>query len=232
MFNFIICDNDSFFLQQLKKFISTNTEYESIRVFNGYTNAFFKIANNESIKNKFYIVDIETELQNGIIVASKIRNFDRNSIIVFITEHEKKYLHRVAKSCFRYDALINKFDDFQKELLQIIENNKRFIETNRRITITVDSHTTCIIDLDELLYIQTSKVSQKLLFQTKKQTFTTYESLSKFERQLNDKFIKVSRSCIINKQLAKFDYQNNIIKFNNNIKLENVMSQSYIKKNL
>ena len=204
MFNFIICDNDSFFLQQLKKFISTNTEYESIRVFNGYTNAFF----------------------------SKIRNFDRNSIIVFITEHEKKYLHRVAKSCFRYDALINKFDDFQKELLQIIENNKRFIETNRRITITVDSHTTCIIDLDELLYIQTSKVSQKLLFQTKKQTFTTYESLSKFERQLNDKFIKVSRSCIINKQLAKFDYQNNIIKFNNNIKLENVMSQSYIKKNL
>ena len=89
MFNFIICDNDSFFLQQLKKFISTNTEYESIRVFNGYTNAFFKIANNESIKNKFYILDIETELQNGIIVASKIRNFGRNSIIVFITEHEK-----------------------------------------------------------------------------------------------------------------------------------------------
>ena len=86
--------------------------------------------------------------------------------------------------------IVDKIDIKSVEAL----NNKRFIETNRRITITVDSHTTCIIDLDELLYIQTSKVSQKLLFQTKKQTFTTYESLSKFERQLNDKFIKVSRS--------------------------------------
>lgn len=232
MFNFIICDNDVLLLQKLKKLIIDNEEYKTITTFKEYTNCFFKVVNDHTIKNKFYILDVETKKQNGIIVASKIRSVDCNSIIVFLTAHQEKYIHRIAKSCFRYDALISKFDDFEEELLKIIKANKKFVNKNRRITVEINSNTTCIIGLDELLYIKTDKQSQKIIFQTIKQQFSSYEPLNKFESQLNSNFIKVSRSCIVNKQFAKFDYENNIITFHNGIKLENIMSQSYIEKNL
>lgn len=229
MFHFIVCDNDSHFLQKLKKALIENEQYESITTFKEYTDSFFKIVYDESIKNKFYILDIETYHNNGIVVAQKIRKFDQNSIIVFMTGYEKEYSYRISKSRLRYDALINKFDDFESELQEVIMDHKKDVGRNRCLTIEINSNTSCVIDLNDLLYIKTEKSTQKLIFQTKKQQFSTYESLNKFEDKLNSDFIKVNRSCIVNKKLAHFDFKNNVVNFEN-VKLKDVMSQSYIKK--
>lgn len=229
MFNFVICDNDSQFLKNLKSFIKNNIEYKSIHSFNEYTDSFYKIVNDDSIKNKFYILDIETQSQNGIIVASKIRKVDINSIIVFLTGYENKYAFKIAKSRFRYDALINKFDNFEKELTEVINDHSKYINFNRRISVQASSNITYTIDLNELLFIQSNKFLQKTEFQTTKFSVSTYDSLNKFENQLNADFVKVSRSCLVNKTLATFDYKNNVIKFTDKLILNNVMSQSFIR---
>lgn len=232
MFNFIICDNDSFFLIKLKVFIEKNVnEYESIITFKEYTNSFFKVVNDDSIKNKFYILDIETAANNGIIIASKIRSVDRNSIIVFVTGYEVKYSHRIAKSRFRYDALINKFDNYENELLEVIRDNKKYINMNRRITIKLSSNTTYIVELDSLLYLKNEKFSHKLIIQTFEQQFKTYNNLKDFENQLSDDFVKINRSCVINKKYAKIDYKQNTIRFTESIILIDAMSQTFVKKN-
>lgn len=230
MFNFIICDNDSRFLKNLKSFIKNNIEYKSIHSFNDYTTSFYQIVNNSSIKNKFYILDIETQSQNGIVVASKIRKVDINSIIIFLTGYEDKYALKIAKSRFRYDALINKFDNFERELLEVINDHSKYINFNRRISVQANSNITYTINLDELLFIRTNKISQKTEFQTTKFSVSTYDSLNKFENQLNADFVKISRSCIVNKTLATFDYKNNIIKFTDKLMLQSAMSQTFINQ--
>lgn len=229
MFNFIICDNDSFLLEKLKDFIENNVMYESIRTFTEYTNSFFKVVNDKTIKNKFYILDIETVSQNGIIVAGKIRNVDINSIIVFLTGHEDKYVYKIAKSRFRYDALINKFDNFENELIEVVKAHSKYIDFSRRILVNVNSNTSVLIELNNLFYVKTNKSTQKVIFQTKNNIVETYESLIKFEEQLNSDFIKINRSCFINKNYAIFDFENNIISFENGVELKNIMSQNFIK---
>ena len=64
-----------------------------------------------------------------------------------------------------------------------------------------------------------------------KPTVKTYNNLKDFENQLSDDFIKINRSCVINKKYAKIDYKQNTMQFTENIVLINTISQSFINKN-
>ena len=82
MINFIICDDNEFFLMEIYSVVSNfclnkGINFE-IHVFKSYNNEFFDIMNKE-LDNKVYILDIETPSGNGIDIAKKIRSNDLNS---------------------------------------------------------------------------------------------------------------------------------------------------------
>ena len=74
MINFIICDDNEFFLMDICKIVDDfcvkkNINYK-IYPFKSYNFEFIKIMD-ERLDNKVYILDIETPSGNGIDIAKK-----------------------------------------------------------------------------------------------------------------------------------------------------------------
>ena len=74
MINFIICDDNEFFLLEIYNVVSNfclnkNIGFK-IYAFKGYDEEFYKVMNKE-MDNKVYILDIETPNGNGIDITQR-----------------------------------------------------------------------------------------------------------------------------------------------------------------
>ena len=100
MINFIIVDDNCIWLEQIssiidKIMIKTNFEYDK-KGFTEYDDNFYKYSI-QNLENKIYILDIETNKNNGIDVARSIRRKDRDATIIFLTAY-KDYGNKVLTS--------------------------------------------------------------------------------------------------------------------------------------
>ena len=121
MINFIICDDNEFFLLEIYNVVSNfclnkNIGFK-IYAFKGYDEEFYKVMNKE-MDNKVYILDIETPNGNGIDIAKKIRSKDLNSFLIFISGYADKYINQVVLSDTMFIGYISKRKDYQEELLK------------------------------------------------------------------------------------------------------------------
>ena len=80
--------------------IKTNYEYNK-KVFEEYNKIFNSYIEKE-LENKIYILDIRTQNKNGIDAARKIRLYDKDAIIIFLTAYEEEYSSKILKVSFRY----------------------------------------------------------------------------------------------------------------------------------
>lgn len=127
MINFIICDDNEFFLMEIYNVVSNfclkrNISFK-IFVFSDYNNDFFEVMKKE-LDNKIYILDIETPSGNGIDIAKKIRNKDLNSFLIFISSYTKKYVNQAVSSDTMFIGYISKRKNYNEELEK---NLKRFL---------------------------------------------------------------------------------------------------------
>ena len=140
MINFIICDDNEFFLMEIYNIVSSfclkrNINF-NIYVFSDYNSDFFDIMKKE-LDNKVYILDIETPSGNGIDIAKKIRNKDLNSFFIFISSYTAKYVNKAVNSDTMFIGYISKrknyYDELERKLKKIFNLGfkKNIIRFNR-----------------------------------------------------------------------------------------------------
>ena len=92
MINFIVIDDVKKFSEMIidiiTKVMMKNKFMYKTYSFDEYDDKFFEVMNS-SLSNKIYIMDIETKNASGIDIARKIRKFDVDSIIIFVTVHNE-----------------------------------------------------------------------------------------------------------------------------------------------
>ena len=131
MINFIIVDDLNFWINCVEDLINkvlfnSNLNYK-IHKFNDYNDDFYNVVL-ASLENKVYILDIETENENGIDVARKIRNTDKQSEIIFLTAYSTdEYISKFLKNSIRALAFIDKNEiDILNDLLKDIIKKSYF----------------------------------------------------------------------------------------------------------
>ena len=232
MINFIICDDNEFFLMELYKIVSEfclkrNLNYK-IHVFKKYDNDFFEIMKKE-IENKVYILDIETPTGNGIDIAKKIRSKDLNSFLIFISSYTAKYINKVVISDTMFIGYITKRKNYEEELLKKLKKIFK-LGFQKNVIRFKDQGIIYTFDMRNILYIEANSKKRRSIIHTNEGTTEVRLTLKKLKQILDYRFEYSHRSCIINhEQIFYVDTIVKIIRFKNGSTID-LLSDNFIKK--
>ena len=232
MINFIICDDNEFFLSEIFNIVNDfcnklKINYE-IYVFKSYDNKFFDMIDSE-LNNKIYILDIETPNGNGIDVARKIRNKDLNSFLIFISAYTKEYISKAINSDTMFIGYISKRKNYKDELIKKLKKIFKLGFQNNVIRFK-DQGIIYTFDMRNIIYIKADSNKRRSIIYTTNSVIEVRLTLKKLKQILDYRFEYSHRSCIINhEQVLYIDTVVKVIKFKNGDTV-NLLSDGFIKK--
>lgn len=199
MLNFIVVDDIEFFRRQVSNTIlqfSFNIDNEIYKyVFDEYNEGFKKISK-AKLENKIYVLDIETKKSNGIEEARKIRKFDKECKIIFLTLYENTYSGNLLRSKLNF-YFVSKTENIglNNALLNCFKNIYNSIKSNEKLLL-IQNSLLYNIKYDDIYYIK-SEFGESII-QTKTKSITIKKSLSSLLTKLPDFFFQCHRSYIVN----------------------------------
>lgn len=140
-------------------------------------------------------LDIQMNEEDGISVAKKIREKDRNVLIIYVTSYEKYMLESFLVRPFRF--LIKPVDDKQFELCfkeiqeEIGKKDFYFRYSYRKVDYK--------IPVREILYFESDK--RKILIITEKNVHILYKKLNEIEKVMKNSpisFLRIHQSFLVN----------------------------------
>lgn len=234
MINFIICDDNKIFVDRIQKIVKCymmNFDIdEKFYLFDGYGKD-FKDAVKKINGFKAFILDIETKDGSGIDATRYIREEldDWNSLIILLTAHNELKYEALGNRLFLLD-FINKFDNYEKKLREDLERIKKHYDHREKCLTFESNRTTKRIDFKHIVMIEKEKDSKRCLIKTTYGDYIINKTLNNVHKELDTRFIKVSRSLIINlDQVMEYDHAENKLTFKNGIVSYDI-SRGYKKK--
>lgn len=228
MINFILCEDNKNINKKVcdiidKEMMKNKLAYKKHTFFD-YDSSFFNIMT-DGIPAKIYILDIETPSASGIDIARRIREFDIDSIIIFLTSHNE--LGSVLlKDELMFLTFICKFDDMEKRLISAIKNSIKMLGVRQAIRF-IDHGILYTIPLNSIFYITTDTTTRKSVVVTDCNQFFVSKTFNEITSMLDDRFKQTHRACFVNmNKVIKIDKKNNTILFENNVKID-LLSDKY-----
>lgn len=232
MINFIVVDDVKKFsdiiCDVITKVMMRNKFIYKTHVFDEYDNDFDSIMRSD-LSNKIYIMDIETKNSSGIDVARKIRKFDVDSIIIFVTVHNEAGMV-LLQDDLMFLSFLSKFDDFENKLNNSIVKALDYI--HHRVTIKFnDRGTIYTIPFNDILYVTKESNSRKSIIRTSYAEYSVNLTLHEVIELCNNSLVQTHRSCFINiDRVRVIDKHKGIIEFDNGDSID--LLSSYYKKGL
>ena len=229
---FVIVDDDIKTINIVKEIISKtlfsyNIDY-SISVFNKYTSKLKQEIKDMSIM-KTYILSVDLKQNiSGVNIAEYIREFDCDSYIIFLTHHGNMFetVHRTVCNVFEF---IEKYQNMEKRLTKDIKKIIKYSLDEKSLYISFMSSNYKIL-YKSIYYIERDTNSRKLIIHTKYNEYKCNLSIIDIIKLLDKRFIRVSRSTIINKDfISEINWNKGYVVLLNNIRIDSV---SKIYKNL
>lgn len=234
MINYIICDDNQEFAMKLRQITENymmNYDIDnSYHMFVDYGND-FKNKIKEIDGYKVYILDIETKNGSGLDAARYIREEldDWNSVIIMITAHNELKYEAFGNRLFLLD-FINKFDDYEAKLKEDLERVMKNYDHREKCLTFEYNRVIKKIDFKHIVVIEKEKDSKKCIVKTTYGEYSVCRSLNNVLKSLDDRFIKISRSCIVNlDQVREYDSTENKLTFKNGTISQDI-SRDYKKK--
>ena len=216
MINFVIIEDEDEYVKSIRKVIDRIKykikEEVKTREFKGYTKELEEIIKNPE-ERKIYIMDIKLDgPKSGISIASIIRDFDFDSEIIFITNHDKMF-ETTYRTVYEVFDFIEKYHDLEKRLYKDIKiildksvDKKMFEYKSRNIDLQIYYHS--------IKYIVKDKEERKSIMVTNNSSFSMNLSLKEILNKLDNRFKMVHRSCVVNtEKVEAFDWSNSKIIF-------------------
>lgn len=234
MLNFVVCDDDQFFRQGMKKQIddymmNTDMDYK-VYPFAGYDKEFEELAKKE-IGFKVYFLDIKTNYGSGIDAARYIREMleDWNSIIIIVSSFSEYRYEIITNRLFVLD-FISKLDSCTRKMHEVLDIVMKSYRGKDRCLTYQRKRVYSKIELKYIYYIIREPDSKICTVYASHGEYEVPLSLSQIKEQLDGRFFQVYRNCIINlDRVTSVDFKKDIIKFDNGYYLEKM---SRYKKHL
>lgn len=194
-----------------KEMMKSDIEYQK-----DYITEYNTLKKNNDEYFKIYILNQTNISKSGLEVAKYIRETldDWKSIIIFISNTNEYKLNILTKRLYVLDyILIENIKSDLKELINICLKNydSRPKELNYKYK-SINYN----IPFKDIIYIEKEQDNKRCIIHTLKDDYYIQSTLSKLISNLDDRFIKSSKSYIINiEQVLQYNTKENIITFNN-----------------
>lgn len=219
MLNIIVYEDKSNYLQKnvnciYKAFANNDIDYR-VNKFTTYTAELDKIIK-EKATRKIYILDIEVDGITGLEVASRIRERDNESIIIFVTCYEKYksdvFYNRLTALdfIFKHNGYEARLTDTIKYAINIIDQNRTFVYTYK--------HTVYRIPYNQICYIEKEPIIKRCIIHTYTSDYCITGTLNGLMKKLEGDFFRSHQSCIVNvSNIKQIDNVTNTINFGKGI---------------
>ncbi len=230
MINFIVVDDIKKFsdiiCQVITKLMMKNKFIYKTHVFDEYDSSFNSIMKSD-LPNKIYIMDIETKNSSGIDVARKIRKFDVDSIIIFVTVHNEAGMV-LLQDDLMFLTFLSKFDDFENKLYNSLSKALEYIHHKVSIKFN-DRGTIYTIPLNDILYVTKESNSRRSIIKTSYTQYSVSLTLRDVLELCDNCLVQTHRSCFVNMSRVRvIDKHNNIIEFDDGSTID-LLSSNYKK---
>ena len=166
---------------------------------------------------KIYVLDMDSRKMSGLKVASKIREYDWESIIIVISSCNKN-INDIFYTRLMVLDYIYKCNEYDKRLMDdirmaisIIDKNKVFIFKYNRVIYRIPYNQIC--------YIEKEPDIKRCIIHTINDKYYITGSINWILDQLNECFCRTHQSCIVNlNSISKIDLGSNTIIFKNSDK--------------
>lgn len=220
MINFIICDDKKDILRKEKTIVENfmmnyDIEYKC-HSFSEYDAKFIKAVEEEK-GFKIYLLDIRTEKGSGLDMARKIREEydDWVSVIIIVTAYPEYKYEALGNRLYLFD-FINKLDNCEGKILQDLERAIKNYDNREKCLSFEFNHVVKKLEFRQIIMIEKEKDSKRCLIRTAYGDCVIGKTLNNTLKMLDERFIKTSRSVIINvDQVMEFSIPDNKITFKN-----------------
>lgn len=220
MIDFIIINDDLYYLNNSKNIIDKvmmnyDINYDFI-VFDKYRK---ELLNKDNFK--IYIISYK---EDTIEMIKYIRETldDWKSLIIIIYKDREEKMKLIKEDLFIVDY-INKKKHLEEKLYRNIQICLKHYDQRPNSLKYSYKNVSYNIDFDKIIYIEKEQDNKRCIIKTLNKEYYIPGTLKSVYKLLDKRFIKSSRSFIINKeQMLSYDTKKNIIKFKNKIKLDAV----------
>ena len=151
-------------------------------------------------------LDIQMGGINGMDTARKVREFDNNVEIIFITGIWEYVQEGYEVRAYRYLIKPIDFDNFKKQFDQCI---KEVVKTNKDEILAVYKGETNKIEVNSIIYIETE--GRNTIIHTIDNSYKSNIGINKLEKELVEKsFVRCHNSFIVNLQHVTKISQNSV----------------------
>lgn len=228
MISFVICEDEKVLATQYKneidKFMMKYDHEYNCQLFSGYTKEFNNYAKNNQ-DFKIYLLDIKTNEGSGLDAARMIREElnDWVSMIIIITSYNEYKYDAFGKRLMLVD-FINKLDKCIVHLHQSLEICMKYYDTRPKALKYVYKNTVHNLDYRQIVYIDKEQDSKRCtIHMSNKETIPYQGTIHNLMEILDERFVKISRSTIINSDhINNFDLKTNKIEFKNGEATESI----------
>lgn len=191
-----VCDDEKFYREKItaliQKYLSDHQLDSVIDIF--CSGEEFLSQSSNAVKYDIVFMDINMEQTDGIETAMRIRAFQSNTYIVFVTAFIRYALDGYKVNAVRYimkdtlDAAISECMDAILQKMQLRQISFSFIEGEKKLY------------TDNLLYVESKKHKSVFYYQEEQLTkYQIYEKLDDIEKVLNGAgFLRIHKSYLVN----------------------------------
>ena len=196
--NIVICENDKNDQEFVKDKVveildDLDIEYE-IKVYNSGDD----LLEGYDKYTDIILLDIQMDGLDGMETARKIREFDDNVEIIFITSFVEYALEGYEVNAYRYLLKPVKDENLMTSLINCL-NDRNFV---KRSIVIKEGDTRIKISLKDIMYIEVQ--GNDITVHTLKDTYRTKGTMSNFETEINsDMFVRCHKSYLVNLEYIK-----------------------------
>lgn len=232
MIKFVVVDDDTKVCQDIKTIIRkvacTCSDPVKINCYNSVTKSLIADMNETGVQTVF-ILDIALPGgKSGIQLAKEIREKSLDSIIIFITNHDKMF-ESVYRNIYNIFDFVEKFHNFEKRIEEDIKlivdkkfDEKCFTYSNRNLDLQ--------IFLKSITYIARDKEERKIIINTDTNQYIISMNLADCLKELDERFKFSHRSCIVNtRRIQSYNWVKGYFVLDSGEKIE-LLSRKYKKE--
>lgn len=220
MVNFVVCEDEKDLrkieVAEITKFMMNYDIDYKIHEFSDYNQKFEDYAKKDD-GFKIYLLDIVTNKTSGINAARKIREEyeDWVSVIIMVTSHTEFKYEALSSRLYLLD-FINKLNSMENKIKEDLNIAMKYYDNRQKQIKYTYNRNFYNIELREIICIEKEQDSKRCVVTTKYGQQIIPGTLNDVYKMLDDRFLKVHKSLIINKdEIREFEPSTNKLTFKN-----------------